>query len=63
MTTDVVYNFMKVQNRPYSVNDVVTNLRNEHGKSAVQQALDRLTAAGKISEKVSTFCLFVDFYF
>nr|XP_033322994.1 homologous-pairing protein 2 homolog [Megalopta genalis]XP_033322995.1 homologous-pairing protein 2 homolog [Megalopta genalis]XP_033322996.1 homologous-pairing protein 2 homolog [Megalopta genalis] len=49
---DIVYNFMKVQNRPYSVNDIVSNLHNEYGKNSVQKAIDKLVAEGKIFEKV-----------
>ncbi|XP_076635330.1 homologous-pairing protein 2 homolog [Colletes latitarsis] len=50
--TETVYKYMKVQNRPYSVNDVVSNLHNEYGKVAVQKAIDRLVSEGKIFEKV-----------
>lgn len=52
MATDVVYNYLKVQNRPYSVNDIVSNLHNEFGKTAVQKGLDQLVIEGKIFEKV-----------
>ncbi|KYN38970.1 Homologous-pairing protein 2 like protein [Trachymyrmex septentrionalis] len=52
MTTIAVYNYMKMQNRPYSVNDVVTNLLNEHSKTAVQKAMDELVKKGKLFEKV-----------
>ncbi|XP_071864988.1 homologous-pairing protein 2 homolog [Bombus fervidus] len=50
--TDTVYKYMKTQNRPYSINDLVSNLHNEYGKTAVQKAIDRLVAEGKIFEKV-----------
>ena len=43
---------MPLQNRPYSVNDVVLNLHKEHGKAAVQKALDVLVADAKVKEKV-----------
>lgn len=43
---------MKTQNRPYSANDVVTNLHNEYNKTAVQKALDQLVTDGKLFEKV-----------
>lgn len=49
---DTVYKHLKIQNRPYSVNDIVLNLHNEFGKSAVQKAIDHLLAEGKIFEKV-----------
>ncbi|KYM96459.1 PREDICTED: homologous-pairing protein 2 homolog [Cyphomyrmex costatus] len=52
MTATAVYNYMKMQNRPYSVNDVVTNLHNEHSKNAVQKAMDELVTNGKLFEKV-----------
>jgi len=45
---------MKMQNRPYSVNDVVMNLFNEHSKTAVQKAMDELVKKGKLFEKVKT---------
>ncbi|KAK1118839.1 hypothetical protein K0M31_014610 [Melipona bicolor] len=50
--TDTVYKYMKVQNRPYSINDLVSNLHNEYGKTAVQKAIDKLVSEGKIFEKV-----------
>ncbi|XP_076748747.1 homologous-pairing protein 2 homolog [Xylocopa sonorina] len=49
---DTVYKYMKVQNRPYSINDIVLNLHNEYGKASVQKAIDKLVAEGKIFEKV-----------
>ncbi|XP_036146144.1 homologous-pairing protein 2 homolog isoform X2 [Monomorium pharaonis] len=52
MAVEVVYNYMKTQNRPYSVNDVVTHLHNEHNKTVVQKAMDQLVADGKLFEKV-----------
>lgn len=54
MATAAVYNYMKTQNRPYSVNDIVTNLHNEFGKSAVQKSMDQLVVDGKLFEKVNT---------
>ncbi|XP_076298231.1 homologous-pairing protein 2 homolog [Lasioglossum baleicum] len=62
--TDIVYKFMKVQNRPYSINDIVCNLHNEYGKTSVQKAVDKLVAEGKIFEKVygkqKVYCLVQD---
>ncbi|KAI4477487.1 hypothetical protein M0804_012604 [Polistes exclamans] len=52
MAMDTVYKHLKIRNRPYSVNDIVLNLHNEFGKSAVQKAIDHLLAEGKIFEKV-----------
>ena len=39
-----VKRYMEQQNRPYSVNDIFLNLHKEVGKTAVQKALDQLTA-------------------
>lgn len=52
MATATVYNYMKTQNRPYSVNDVVMNLQNEYNKTVVQKAMDQLVTDGKLFEKV-----------
>ncbi|XP_051157974.1 homologous-pairing protein 2 homolog isoform X3 [Leptopilina boulardi] len=52
MSKEIVYKFMKTQNRPFSTNDVVVNLRNELGKSVVQKAFDQLVHEGKLVEKV-----------
>ncbi len=48
-----VLSYLTAQNRPYSTNDVVSNLHNEHGKTAVQKALDLLVAEGKLKEKIN----------
>ncbi|KOC62410.1 Homologous-pairing protein 2 like protein [Habropoda laboriosa] len=50
--SEIVYNYMKIQNRPYSVNEIVSNLHNEYGKTAVQKAVENLLSQGKIFEKV-----------
>ncbi|XP_011871400.1 PREDICTED: homologous-pairing protein 2 homolog [Vollenhovia emeryi] len=47
-----VYNCMKIQSKPYSVNDIVTNLYNKYNKSAVEKALNKLVSDGKVLEKV-----------
>ncbi|XP_033217405.1 homologous-pairing protein 2 homolog [Belonocnema kinseyi] len=52
MAKDIVLRFMKAQNRPFSTNDVVLNLRNELGKTVVQKAFDQLVNEGKLLEKV-----------
>lgn len=52
MSKEIVLKFMKTQNRPFSTNDVVLNLRNELGKSVVQKAFDQLVHEGKLVEKV-----------
>ena len=48
-----VLSYLRSQNRPYSANDIVNNLHKEHGKSAVQKALDLLVADHKIHEKIN----------
>lgn len=51
MATEAVYQFMKNQNRPYSVNEILQNVGKELGKSAVQKALDKLVDKDKLFEK------------
>ncbi|XP_034189906.1 homologous-pairing protein 2 homolog isoform X2 [Osmia lignaria lignaria] len=53
---DTVYKYMKVQNRPYSINELVSNLHNEYGKSAVQKAIDKLVNEGKVYGKQKVYC-------
>ena len=48
-----VLKYLTDQNRPYSANDIVLNMHKEHGKTAVQKALDGLVAETKVVEKVS----------
>ena len=50
-----VLEYLTKQNRPYSVNDVVLNLHKEHGKAAVQKALDVLVADARVKEKVGAW--------
>ncbi|XP_059094693.1 homologous-pairing protein 2 homolog [Tigriopus californicus] len=50
---NAVEDYLRTQNRPYSANDIVLNLHKEHGKTAVQKALDLLVADGKVSEKLN----------
>jgi len=52
MAMDAVYKYMKMQNRPYSVNDIVTNLHNEYNKTVVQKSMEQLVTDGKLFEKV-----------
>lgn len=52
MANEIVYDFLKNHVRPYNVNDVISNLPKEIGKSAVQKALDYLVKKEKIFEKV-----------
>lgn len=44
-----VKKYLEQQNRPYSVNDIFLNLHKEIGKTAVQKALDHLTAVSNIT--------------
>ncbi|XP_011504235.1 PREDICTED: homologous-pairing protein 2 homolog [Ceratosolen solmsi marchali] len=54
MTTDAVYKYMKLQNRPYSVNDVAAVLDKEkHTKNAIQKSLDKLVDNEKLFIKIN----------
>ena len=48
-----VLKYLTNQNRPYSVNDLVANLRNEIPKTMMQKVLDGLVQEGKVKEKVN----------
>lgn len=48
-----VLKYLTDQNRPYSANDIVLNMHKEHGKTAVQKALDSLVAETKVVEKLN----------
>uniref|UniRef100_UPI00358E29D5 homologous-pairing protein 2 homolog isoform X2 n=1 Tax=Myxine glutinosa TaxID=7769 RepID=UPI00358E29D5 len=50
----VVLNYLNVQNRPYSAQDITANLQREHafGKTAVIKALEQLAEDGSIKEKL-----------
>lgn len=39
--TEDVFHYFKDKNRPYSVNDVVQNIK-DHGKSSIQKSIDQL---------------------
>lgn len=52
MAAEATYKYLRLQNRPYSANDIVENLHKEFGKTAVQKALDQLVHDAKIKEKV-----------
>eukprot|EP00096_Caligus_rogercresseyi_P012701 TRINITY_DN5411_c0_g1_i1.p1 TRINITY_DN5411_c0_g1~~TRINITY_DN5411_c0_g1_i1.p1 ORF type:complete len:210 (-),score=77.03 TRINITY_DN5411_c0_g1_i1:403-1032(-) len=49
----VLKDYLRHQNRPYSVNDLVLNLHKEFGKTVAQKALDSLVADGDVIEKVN----------
>ncbi|GFT06153.1 homologous-pairing protein 2 homolog [Nephila pilipes] len=46
-----ILDYLKDQNRPYSVIDIHNNLHKEHGKTAVMKALEILVNDGKVKEK------------
>lgn len=52
MAAEEILKFMQNQNRPFSANDVLQNVGKEHGKSAVQKALDQLVKRNKLFEKL-----------
>ncbi|KAL0992806.1 hypothetical protein UPYG_G00098700 [Umbra pygmaea] len=49
----VIFAYLNERNRPYSVQDVFSNLQKQHGmgKSAVVKAMEQLAVEGKIKEK------------
>lgn len=51
MATPAVLKYLQNQNRPFSANDLVSNLK-DYGKSAIQKGLDDLVSKGKVLEKV-----------
>ncbi|XP_014207205.1 homologous-pairing protein 2 homolog [Copidosoma floridanum] len=53
MTTEAVYRYMKLKNRPFSANDVANALEKEHNKSATQKALEKLADHEKIFVKIN----------
>ncbi|XP_050541380.1 homologous-pairing protein 2 homolog [Daktulosphaira vitifoliae] len=62
MEKDKVYKFMVTGNRPYSANDVFSNLQKHNvGKAAVDKALDQLVKDNKIFVKIygkqKVFCV------
>ncbi|GFG36746.1 hypothetical protein Cfor_09448 [Coptotermes formosanus] len=50
--SEVVMKYLRDQNRPYSTNDIFSNLREQIKKPAVQKALDYLVEQGTVTEKV-----------
>ena len=45
---EAVYNYMKEQNRPYSIQNVVDNLHNAYSKKQVTDEMERLASDGKL---------------
>ncbi|XP_040291291.1 homologous-pairing protein 2 homolog [Bufo bufo] len=54
VANSLILKYMNDQNRPYSTQDVFSNLQREHGlgKTAVVKAMELLAQQGKIKEKV-----------
>ncbi|XP_072260085.1 homologous-pairing protein 2 homolog [Pyxicephalus adspersus] len=52
--SSIILKYLNDQNRPYSTQDVFSNLQREHGlgKTAVVKAMEQLAQQGKIKEKV-----------
>ncbi|XP_018009828.1 homologous-pairing protein 2 homolog [Hyalella azteca] len=47
-----VLEYLELQNRPYSLNDIFLNLHKDIGKTALQKCLDQLVASGEVKEKL-----------
>lgn len=52
MATEAVYNYMKTENKPHNLNDILANLDNKYGKTVIQKAVDELVTNRKLFEKV-----------
>lgn len=52
MATEAVYNYMKTENKPHNLNDILTNLDNKYSKTVIQKAVDELVTDKKLFEKV-----------
>lgn len=61
-TREVVLRYLTQANRPYSANDLHLNLHKEHGKPAIQKAVDALVAEEQLRVKVNgkQTCYFVN---
>lgn len=57
MATDAVYNYMKIENKPHNLNDILASLDNKYSKTVIQKAVDELVASKKLFEKVSLIYL------
>lgn len=51
MASEAVYKFMKDQNRPYSLTEILQNVGKDLGRTAVQGALDKLVDKDKLFVK------------
>lgn len=52
MATDAVYNYMKIENKPHNLNDILASLDNKYSKTVIQKAVDELVASKKLFEKI-----------
>ncbi|XP_003747184.1 homologous-pairing protein 2 homolog [Galendromus occidentalis] len=50
-TAETVLNYLKEQNRPYSVTDIFNNLHKAIGKTVLQRDLDSLVGSGEVVGK------------
>lgn len=53
MATEAVYNYMKAENKPHNLNDILAKLDNKYSKTIVQKAVDKLVVDKKLFEKVN----------
>lgn len=53
MAVEAVYNYMKTENKPHNLNDILANLDNKYSKTVVQKAVDELVVDKKLFEKVN----------
>jgi len=53
MAVEAVYNYMKTENKPHNLNDILANLNNKYSKTVVQKAVDELVVDKKLFEKVN----------
>ncbi|XP_072752211.1 homologous-pairing protein 2 homolog [Anoplolepis gracilipes] len=64
MAIQAVYNYMKMENKPHSLTDILTNLDNKYSKTVVQKAVDELVTDQKLFEKVygkyKVYCIVQD---
>ncbi|KAM9456666.1 homologous-pairing protein 2 homolog isoform 1-T1 [Clarias gariepinus] len=53
-SSDIILSYLNEKNRPYSAQDVFSNLQKQHGlgKTAVVKAMEQLAQEGRIREKV-----------
>ena len=52
MATEAVHDYMKTENKPHNLNDILAYLEAKYSKSTVQKAIDELVTDKKLFEKV-----------